>query len=182
MDGHCTDPCAKQCSGKECGDDACGGTCGECPEGLSCNQGLCEESCQADCLNKECGSNGCGGQCGSCGTDHVCVSAGFCVPADEADGYELDPTAGKGDVEDMPGEPDVGGIGSDGCPEGFALWYGSCVPEDQVKGSPGHDADKSGGCASTSSNPGPGAPCVLLLALTLLSILRTPTRAKRSSA
>ncbi len=34
--------CLPQCDGKECGDDGCGGTCGDCSEGFSCVNGLCQ--------------------------------------------------------------------------------------------------------------------------------------------
>jgi len=30
-------PCVPSCSGKECGDDGCGGTCGTCEDGLTCD-------------------------------------------------------------------------------------------------------------------------------------------------
>lgn len=33
--------CAPQCDGMQCGDDACGGSCGTCAEGDSCELGLC---------------------------------------------------------------------------------------------------------------------------------------------
>ncbi len=38
--GHCQG-CTPNCSGKECGDDGCGGTCGSCPTGQVCDQGRC---------------------------------------------------------------------------------------------------------------------------------------------
>jgi len=38
-----TDPdCKTSCEGKSCGDDGCGGTCGECADDESCNEGKCE--------------------------------------------------------------------------------------------------------------------------------------------
>lgn len=33
--------CIPVCEGKECGDDACGGSCGGCPEGEQCHDGKC---------------------------------------------------------------------------------------------------------------------------------------------
>lgn len=33
--------CIPFCGQKQCGDDGCGGSCGECPEGLACWSGLC---------------------------------------------------------------------------------------------------------------------------------------------
>ncbi len=38
----CETGCAPSCVGKDCGDDGCGGSCGECSDGWSCNDaGLC---------------------------------------------------------------------------------------------------------------------------------------------
>lgn len=35
--------CAPVCDGKECGDDLCGGACGQCAAGFTCNDGACLE-------------------------------------------------------------------------------------------------------------------------------------------
>ena len=72
--------CIPECDGKDCGDDGCGGVCGECDPGLTCNaQGQCI-TCIPDCDGKECGSDGCGGSCGSCDSDGVfCNGDEFCV-------------------------------------------------------------------------------------------------------
>jgi thiol-disulfide isomerase/thioredoxin len=56
-----SETCTPACEGKNCGDDGCGGNCGECLEGSICIEGLC---CTPDCTNKECGDDGCGGKCG----------------------------------------------------------------------------------------------------------------------
>ena len=38
--------CVPQCSGKECGDDGCGGSCGNCPANFHCNiNGVCKADC-----------------------------------------------------------------------------------------------------------------------------------------
>jgi hypothetical protein len=37
--GQCA--CAPSCTGKSCGDDGCGGRCGTCPQGQSCEAGSC---------------------------------------------------------------------------------------------------------------------------------------------
>jgi hypothetical protein len=65
--------CQPNCAGKQCGDDGCGGSCGDCSatygSTFSCNQStsLCIE-CQKDCGARQCGSvpNGCGESCGNC--------------------------------------------------------------------------------------------------------------------
>lgn len=47
------DICAPVCSGKECGPDGCGGYCGSCESGYSCNsQGSCQELPQCDMVAK----------------------------------------------------------------------------------------------------------------------------------
>jgi hypothetical protein len=69
--------CTADCLGKDCGDDGCGGTCGECSDGKECTDfGQC--ACIPDCEEKACGSDGCGGVCGDCGIGHVC-DAGECL-------------------------------------------------------------------------------------------------------
>ena len=62
----CFFPCEPDCESKECGDDGCGGSCGDCPPGSDCDdEGLCGE-CVPDCEGKECGLDGCEGTCGDC--------------------------------------------------------------------------------------------------------------------
>ena len=52
----CMEECQPNCWNKECGGDGCGGSCGWCPPGLECNQGLCmpwqEQECAEviDCM------------------------------------------------------------------------------------------------------------------------------------
>lgn len=67
--------CANACDTLECGPNPCGGSCGSCPNGLSCVSGVC---CHPDCEGKECGDDGCGGSCGLCGADSMC-SEGVCL-------------------------------------------------------------------------------------------------------
>ena len=80
--------CTPNCSGKQCGNDGCGGVCGYCPKlsAYNCSTaGTCV--CVADCKQKTCGSNGCGGSCGSCEGGKVCddgIAGGFtgsCIEA-----------------------------------------------------------------------------------------------------
>jgi hypothetical protein len=42
--------CVPDCSGKECGDDGCGGTCGTCGSGETCSGGVCVSS-SVDCTS-----------------------------------------------------------------------------------------------------------------------------------
>ncbi len=59
--------CVSDCAGKVCGDDGCGGSCGECEGFAECAAGQCL-GCTPDCEGKECGDDGCGDSCGSCFT------------------------------------------------------------------------------------------------------------------
>jgi len=78
-------PCQASCSGKDCGSDGCGFTCGVCDANEECNgAGQCQ--CIPDCDGKECGDDGCGGSCGACGAFEACQS-GACV--------ECQPTCGE---------------------------------------------------------------------------------------
>ena len=70
--GEPIDTCS--CTGKNCGDDGCGGSCGICEEGSICNNGVC---CTPNCSGKSCGDNGCGGSCGTCPNGVTCNN-GIC--------------------------------------------------------------------------------------------------------
>jgi len=72
-DGH---RCNSNCEDRQCGDDGCGGSCGDCPASQVCSpDGSCCEPC---CQDKVCGDDGCGGSCGECTGEDVC-HAGRCV-------------------------------------------------------------------------------------------------------
>jgi hypothetical protein len=94
--------CVPDCSGKDCGADGCGGSCGQCSGvNVVCQAGhcgcagpLCGDACCASyqvctdgltccnpaCDGKECGEDGCGGVCGTCpGGDWVSCVLGTCV-------------------------------------------------------------------------------------------------------
>ena len=74
-------PCVPDCGGKVCGDDGCGGECGQCVDPKQCIVGMC--TCVPQCDGKECGEDGCGGACGQCDDGNVqttdsCLD-GLCV-------------------------------------------------------------------------------------------------------
>ena len=72
--------CVPVCAGLECGDDGCGGQCGQCPEAAPvCSEGKCTVECIPDCDGKECGPDGCQETCGECLENHVCLSDGTCL-------------------------------------------------------------------------------------------------------
>jgi len=70
--------CTPSCSGKQCGDDGCGGSCGTCSYGETCTFGVCVTSCTPSCSSKQCGDDGCGGSCGTCSYGTTCNSWGQC--------------------------------------------------------------------------------------------------------
>ena len=79
------DVCVPDCWAKDCGDDGCGGSCGECTtEGFECVNGFC--TCPTQCEGKNCGPDGCGGLCGICEVGTQCLD-GVCVDcAPDCDG------------------------------------------------------------------------------------------------
>lgn len=84
--------CSPDCTGKQCGNDGCGGSCGECTPPATCGGSgfvnVCGAPCTPNCAGKECGDDGCGGSCGSCGPTATCGGGGVpgkCgVPCDPA--------------------------------------------------------------------------------------------------
>ena len=76
--------CVPNCEDKECGDDGCGGSCGDCGEAMTCTSDhLCstvENPCLAACDDLECGDGGVAGcNCGECGFYYsVCNEHGRC--------------------------------------------------------------------------------------------------------
>jgi hypothetical protein len=72
--------CIPQCGSNECGDDGCGGKCGDCSTGLKCDSGKCVV-CNPECGGKECGDDGCGSECGTCSNGLECGIDGKCWPA-----------------------------------------------------------------------------------------------------
>ena len=113
-DGACADPvsicmggsevCTPDCTDKACGDDGCGGSCGTCVEGESCNAGVCEAAaCTPECGDKVCGDDGCGGSCGACAEGESC-NAGLCeadAPAAQCDATYAGCTEADFDAGDM---------------------------------------------------------------------------------
>ena len=80
--GECDQPCQQVCDGLECGNNGCGGNCGECPSGHVCEAGICVVNCLVDCDGKECGDDGCGSECGQCILELTCI-AGICAVAND---------------------------------------------------------------------------------------------------
>ncbi len=137
------------CLGKECGDDGCGATCGDCPDGWECSaEGFCSDpnACLEDCVDKDCGTDGCGGICGTCPFGWNCTANGHC----------LDPNACTPDCLNKEcGDNGCGGVcGSCGieyeCQEGICVepCVGNCFNKEC--GSDGCDGN-CGTCAEDES-------------------------------
>ena len=75
-----TPECVPNCTGRDCGDDGCKGSCGECSApNPFCKAGLCVQECEPSCGGKECGDDGCGGKCGNCAPGALCNSQSICL-------------------------------------------------------------------------------------------------------
>ena len=109
-----TDCCAPQCTGKVCGDDGCGGTCGACPSSFVCVAGQCV--CSPNCAGKECGPDGCGGECGLCAQVEDCED-GQCICTNDG-GFESNDSCASA-------KPITAGVYNDLaiCPGGDQDWY-----------------------------------------------------------
>ena len=115
--------CLADCEGRHCGDDGCGGSCGECQPEFECYEGGCV-TCVPDCEGKECGDDGCEGTCGDCvegyGEGFVCGTDNLC--------FECVPNCKDKEC----GDDDCGGVcgvwaGEGGCPEGDTCVGGICI-------------------------------------------------------
>jgi hypothetical protein len=159
--GQCA--CTPDCTGKVCGDDGCGGTCGaDCASGESCSNGQCVDCC----AGKECGVVNCGSdtiECGTCtgaetcGLDNTCGIPGlpngsFCGITAECQPNIPNPQ----DPSEEIANPEYPGCTSDQCDSDFclsdfapgeAVWIDACslkctITKDDVNndtGLPGAD-------------------------------------------
>ena len=130
------DVCTPDCEGKVCGDDGCGGDCGQCPVNHLCLEFVCE--CVPACEDAECGPDGCEGICGECSETEECVE-GQCQCAPDCDGKDCGDDGCGGTCGDCDGQdeciddlcvcqPWCDGVdcGTDGC-DGVC---GECTPPD----------------------------------------------------
>jgi hypothetical protein len=117
------------CTGKQCGPDGCGGSCGTCPAGEACNgAGLCicvPQSCPAGCCdgnqvcepgntNQVCGTGG--ALCVSCGAGQACQNQRCaCVP--QCTGKACGPDGCGGSCGDCQGGQSCGANGQCICSE-----------------------------------------------------------------
>lgn len=70
--------CVPNCTGRVCGPDGCGGSCGSCKANEVCQAGAC--LCVPNCSGRECGPDGCGGTCKpGCAAGVPCLDTGKCA-------------------------------------------------------------------------------------------------------
>jgi len=94
--------CQPQCAGRTCGDDGCGGACGVCADGQTCNaNGQCEAGgCELACAGRDCGLDPvCGLSCGRCPAEQLCGADGLCLGLQPGEGklygYALEAAEGE---------------------------------------------------------------------------------------
>ena len=123
----CIDICYPACEGLLCGDDGCGGSCGECAENENCLDGLCQ--CTPSCEGIQCGDDGCGGSCGECAYWKEACLSGACVCQPCCDLKECGPDGCGGSCGD--------------CHDGTACnSYGICKTISTGGGGPGNGAPR----------------------------------------
>lgn len=139
--------CYPECFAKQCGEDGCGGSCGNCPAGTLCAENLCESdpTCTPNCAGKECGGDGCGGSCGDCPAGSSCEggqcdSGPICTPN----------CAGK-----ACGDDGCGGVCGD-CTPSSECTNGQCICQSNCTGKICGDD----GCGGTCGDCGEGLSCV----------------------
>ena len=163
--------CKPSCVGKDCGDDGCGGSCGQCvglPNHI-CANGVCE--CAPTCEGKECGDDGCGGSCGQCVglPNHICVD-GVCECSPNCEGKVCGADGCGGTCGSCPGSVDcIDGVcavqtcdgwtcppatydADDGCHCGCGCWDPDCdYPSQAVQ-----DCPEGAGCVWPGTCGAPG--------------------------
>lgn len=146
----CLPGCVPQCKGRQCGDDRCGGSCGDCGKGWTCNAAtsLCE-TCQPNCTGKQCGSDGCGRTCGTCASWETCNAAFVCVNAPRDAGVVMADAGG--------GPSDAGSTGVDDAGV-VAQEDGGLVAPDDAGGEPPDAGWEERDAAVEPGDAGGGTP------------------------
>ena len=186
---NCSAQCEPICDGKECGDDGCGGGCGDCAQGHECKGGQCTPICVPQCDGKQCGEDGCDGLCGVCPEGLVC-EAGICQdePQCEPHAYskcideqqlfwfdscdkqeELAQLCGEQCVDDHCTQPTVEALDTVGEPADATYPWAKAEPT--VMSAAGK---QDSGC-NASALPVPGGAALLLLLTFGLALMRRRT-------
>jgi hypothetical protein len=133
------------CAGKECGDDGCGGSCGQCPFNESCIDGSCIGALCSENMGKE------GGFAWPCMHDEECLS-GYCIPFPGPQGKAcsclcVDDCPGGFNCEMLRPEPDM-----------VALCLPDCTPS--CEGKDCGDDGCGGKCGTCPGCPSSVSACV----------------------
>lgn len=162
LNGECARTCTPRCTGKNCGDDGCGGTCGNCAAGQGCCRGKCtdlttrrdcgacghrcppREICVAGTCQSECTPTTCAAQGKNCGT-----SPDGCGGTLDCGGCDAPQTCGGGGVANVCG----GDVQCGGCD---AAQCQTCVDGQCVAACDGSEGCCDGTCTLlfTTSNCG----------------------------
>jgi hypothetical protein len=115
--------CKPQCEGMQCGDDGCGGSCGQCSGAQeSCLDKQCV--CKPSCTGKECGDDGCGNECGHCEPPYHCEGNKCeCTPDCKGKECGYDGCLGECGSCESPYSCDNGTC---------ACAFGTCTPDDNL--------------------------------------------------
>ncbi|MCB9739246.1 MAG: hypothetical protein H6747_08255 [Deltaproteobacteria bacterium] len=169
--------CKPNCTGKTCGDDGCGGSCGTCDASAPyCSAaGTCTSTCAKQCDGKSCGDDGCGGTCGTCGAGSTCAWSNQCVPNDwfcavayYQDGTACDCGCGAPDPDCVDAKALTFGCPSkaDACGTDGICKVSFCAANSACSGGWCKGAYAAGGgvykgvcAAANGSAKGPGEPC-----------------------
>ena len=173
----CPVACEPDCEGKECGDDGCDGSCGECElKGWIClSDGTC---CERACGNMACGDDGCGGSCVECPEGLSC-SAGSCVSGSETEQAEVSDISEDvgGDSGPDPGTDAVPDVGKDLFkPKDTTVGWKDTAAADIPVADPGGPPDSGtkpvGSCSvAGTGTPGPVSSLPVLAAFLALGLL-----------
>lgn len=127
--------CVPDCAGKQCGDDGCGGTCGDCADSDICGADFtCV--CMPQCGEQVCGPDpACGVLCGSCGDGFACIDGGCLACEEDMCGGDCGacPMGSRCVVEAgdflggcVPCAPSDCGTECGACPDGLECVAGAC--------------------------------------------------------
>ena len=168
-------PCQPNCSGAQCGDDGCGGTCGDCAEGQDCTGGQCVTPCQDECAD---GDKGCDSN-----TPWLCSKAKtgcFAKLAGEACEGTCEEGSCKSTTEPTePGTVGAGQICTSGadCQEGLTCTLVGTATDNTCEniGSAPGTVEEDGGCATSGGQGHTGGLLLLMLGLLLVTVRRQRT-------
>jgi len=159
----CDGECVPDCSGKACGDDGCGGSCG------TCDAGVCiDNQCRTDCFDCEPGHLGCDGD-----VAWLCMpGAGACRQQQRVDCAAMGRTCEAGDCVDREPDPEPDVVDGDTNGDDDVSPDTEPGPDDDTKEDgatqpPAFAPKNSSGCASSGAETMAWPAALMLLGLLL---------------